>query len=105
MTITIDTKRLKLNCFAAFYQQMDSFAQFGPTYRRIEECYVLRGSQAGLTVLTKIRAADVDLSKYVDLLPPCFDIGAHERLFLVLKSTVSILPSWMPPFTLECIPW
>lgn len=34
-------------------------------YRRVQSCYIARDTQGGVEVLTEVRAADHDLSKYV----------------------------------------
>ena len=48
---------------AGFYSELESFANYGPMYRRIQKCYLAAGT-FGVDVLTEVHAWDEDIPKY-----------------------------------------
>ena len=55
--------RLKKWDMKSFYSHLDSFANYGPTYRRVLSCYQGLGSAGREEFLVEIRGAGDDLDK------------------------------------------
>ena len=65
-----------------FYKGLIEFANYGPTYRRVQEYYLAASPGGGMEALVKIRGNDGDLPKYVrvyDAMTP-----AHQTPFQLL---------------------
>ena len=48
----------------ALYDELNSFANYGPMYRRINKCYIGRGPGGALDALVEIRGSGKDIPKY-----------------------------------------
>ena len=79
-----------------FYATMSYFAQFGPTYQRIQCCSTRTGASGRIEALTEVRGDDGDLPKYVYL--PVLDhpaiVVSNPNTWPVFQITVSIQPFW-----------
>ncbi|KAM5543754.1 hypothetical protein V8D89_002371 [Ganoderma adspersum] len=69
-----------------FYERMGSFAQFGPMYRRIQTCHVVRGPNGSVEVLTQVRGADSDIPNLADyrVHPAILDAAIHVMVHPIL---------------------
>ncbi|TBU55410.1 polyketide synthase [Dichomitus squalens] len=87
---TVDLESLRNRMTAVemkgFYQQMGSFAQFGPMYRRIQTCHVSRGPNGSVEVLTQVRGADDDIPTIADYRfhPAVLDAAIHVMVHPIL---------------------
>ncbi|KAI0737718.1 hypothetical protein C8Q80DRAFT_1222755 [Daedaleopsis nitida] len=79
LDIEATRRRMKPMNMDGFYEQIRSFAQFGPMYRRIRQCHVVNGEHGAVEVLTEVDASGDDIPNFTGyrLAPPILDAVFH----------------------------
>ena len=49
--------------FTGFYDKLNSFANYGPMYRRIQKCFVAAGPRGAMDALVEVRGSSDDIAK------------------------------------------
>ncbi|KAI1783602.1 ketoacyl-synt-domain-containing protein [Ganoderma leucocontextum] len=99
-------RRMKPIDVTDFYATMSYFAQYGPTYRRIQRCHTYTGAGGKIEALTEVRGDDGDLPNLSDyrfhpaILDAAIHIVAHPNLTGNQDPDLYHLPSKVAAFRL-----